>query len=594
MDIDISQVTQSVNIGESVPAAKTTVEETAPDKALKPVKDDYAYENARLDYSRRSSGYRSMRTRGRSVWDTQTQKPRVEISRPRDNQNQSSVSKLRDIIKQVQRQYHLPKSDSIAKSLNNSTRSEIVSLSRQAIADSELVNPQKFLEALEKSLPLALSTLNEGQSSFPADSSKMLAQLTNELLLLINQLMLSPNLTKELKAQLQTLAQLLGEGKQDPALVQQISLLIEGKAIHNNGKSVVDVRGKQKLIEQLVSLKVLPGKYLEVETIPLKILEAALVKLDKGMKGSLNQAIALLNSSTSSKLQGSEMLMTQLTMLKAMLQGISDKSAEQAKTLQLIVGNQMLFAVGGTKSILGTKTQELGGKMADLIVNLAGQLGLPGNHSILNRSGSESLLRLFSSILFGGAMMGRLIADRGDGKPWAMDEVYAGMLQAQSVRELKIFDLIPFSLFAFFSPLKREESSQQKEKELLADQLLKKLIRLVMKLAFMLTSIYTGGKKIGLGGVDAMLKQHREQLDEVIKDLLRTLRRIDDIGRADVKSSMIFLRRGRQALIEKDNAVFWKCVFSFFTDKNDLNAFLSEVEELDSTYSSIRKLIIDI
>ena len=187
--------------------------------------------------------------------------------------------------------------------------------------------------------------------------------------------------------------------------------------------------------------------------------------------------------------------------------------------------------------------------------------------------------------------MGRMIADRGDGKAWAMDDAYAGQMQAQSAKELKIFDLVPFSLFAFFTPLKRDKRREEEEKEQQADQLIKELIRLMVKLAFMLTSIYTGGKKIGPTGIDYMVKQNRDQLDDVLKQLLRILMKIGDSGRVDVKSSMIFLRRGRQAMIENDQEVFWQCMFSFFTDKNDLNAFLNEVEELDSAYASIKSLL---
>lgn len=594
MDVDISQISQVAKTETTVPAIKTPAEESAPAKAssiVKTVKDDYTYDSTRLDYSRRSSGsgYRSMRSRGRSVWNSRSQRPRVEISRPRDYQRGSSIQKIKDVIKQIQRKYDLPKSNDISKNLKSSTQSQIASLSRQAKADGELVNPQNFIKSLEKTLPLALSTVNSGDPSFPADYSKMLAQLANELLLLINQMALLPNISPELKALLQALIQQLQMGQNGESLqtlAQQI-----GQLITSAGKGKIQVNQNQSLIEQLASLKLIPKKYLGAETIPVKTLEDAMAKLQGGMQRSVEQVIAMLKSSSSGNIEGKEMLLTQLTMLQGMSQGVSLNAGEQARLMQLMVGNQMLFSAGAMKGMLGAKTQQLAGKITDMIVLLAQQIGVPSNHPVVNRSGSESIFRLFSSILFGGAMMGRMIADRGDGKAWTMDDAYAGQLQAQSAKELKIFDLVPFSLFAFFSPIKRDKREEEEEKELQADRLIKELIRLMVKLAFMLTSIYTGGKKIGSGGIDYMVKQNRDQLDDVLKQLLRILMKIGDAEKVDVKSSMIFLRRGRQAMIENDQEVFWQCMFSFFTDKNDLNAFLNEVEELDSAYASIKSLL---
>ena len=398
MDIDISQITQFVNTETVSSPVKTTVDKgTSVNTVPNTVKDDYSYQSTQLEYSRRGSGYRSMRTRGRSIQTNQSRSPRIEISRPRNYQNNSTIDRLKDIVKQIQRKYDLPKSNTIAKNLNPATQSKIASYSRQAMADTELVNPQKFLESLEKMLPIALSTVNSGEPAFPVGFPKMLAQLANELLLLVNQMMLSPNMSEDLKAQLQTIMQLLGNGDASAqTLVQQISQLIVGQSIADKGQTVVNIKGSGDLIEKLVSLKVLPEKYLGAETIPLKTLEGAVAKLQGGVQNSLLQALALLNSGSSAKLEGREMLISQLSAFQAMNQGINLNGTEQARLMQETVGNQLLFATGAIKGMLGVKTQELAAKMTDLIAQLAGQLGLPNNHPAMNRSGSESLLKLFS------------------------------------------------------------------------------------------------------------------------------------------------------------------------------------------------------
>lgn len=254
------------------------------------------------------------------------------------------------------------------------------------------------------------------------------------------------------------------------------------------------------------------------------------------------------------------------------------------------MANQLLFSTGQiNKGMLGPNTQELAKKIAEMVMLLAGKISMSMQQPLLKGSSSESLFRLFSSILFGGALFGRMIADRGDGKPWGLDEAYAGQLQLQSAKELKIYDLVPFSLFASFPPVK--EGKEQTEEQKAALKLLMKLIRLLMNLAFMITSIYTGGQKIGKGGIDYMLEKNGPFLLDTIKQLIITLKKVGKSFDIAIRAPLSFLRRSKQALIEKDHPVFWSCIFAFFTDENDLNAFVEEIEELDPVYESIHNLI---
>lgn len=597
MDIDISQVSQTGQNTSVDSLPKTPVEdaEQATKTEVKTVKDDYRYDRTSLDYSRRSS-FRSMRSRGRNVFGRhRATRRRIEISRPRNYQRGSTIQKIKDVIKQIQRKYELPKSKDMVKVLKPATQTQVQELSRQAIADTELVNPKNFFKSLEKVVPLALSTVNNTTPSFPANFAKMIGQLANELQLLVNQMLLSPALSEELKAQLQGLLQqmqALNSSGSSQDIAQQLAQLIAGSTVANNGHSFVNVKGQEALIQELVKLQLLSNKFLGAETIPLKTLASALAQLQgNGMSQSLEQTIALLKSGSASNLEGRQILVTQLALFQMMNQAVPMNAQDQARFMQLMMGNQLLFSSGSLKGVLGVKTQELAQKMSEWLVQMAQQLGVSPNHPILNKSGSESLFRLFSSILFGGAILGRMISDRGDGKAWVMDDAYAGQLQMQSVRDLKIFDLVPFSLFAFFTPLKKTRNSKEHEREQQANKLLKALIRLIMKLAFMLSSIYTGGKKIGAGGIELMLDMNRKQLDDVLKQLMSVMKKTGETGQVEVKAPITFLRRSRQALVEKDYSVFWTTIFAFFTDKNDLNALLSEVEELDTVYSSIHSLI---
>lgn len=597
MDIDISQVTQFVPKTSVDTLPKTSVEQTeAPKNAeVQTVKDKYRYDRTSLDYSRRST-FRSMRTRGREVFGGERQTSRrVEISRPRNYQSGSTIQKLKDVIKQIQRKYDLPKSNDLVKALKSNTQSQVQALSRQAMADTEMVNPSHFFKTLEQIVPLALSTVNQSDASFPASFAQMIGQLASELQLLLNQILNSPGMTTELKAQLQALLQQLqtmNSSGNTQDIAQQLAQLIAGNTIGSNGNSLVNVKGNEALIQELVKLQALSSKFLGVEAIPLKAMEGALAQLQgNGMSQSLEQALALLNAGASSNIEGRQILMTQLAVFQMMSQAVSMNAKDQAQFMQLIMGNQLLFSSGTLKGMLGANTQKLAQNMTEWLAQIAQQMGLPQQHPVLNKAGSESLFRLFSSILFGGAMLGRMIADRGDGKAWMLDDAYAGQLQMQSARDLKIFDLVPFSLFAFFAPLKKHRQRKEQEKELQANKLLKALIRLIMKLAFMLSSIYTGGKKIGSGGIELMLNMNRQPLDDVLKQLMSVMKKIGQTGQIEVKAPITFLRRSRQALVEKDYSVFWTTIFAFFTDKNDLNAILSEVDELDSVYASIHSLI---
>jgi hypothetical protein len=606
MDFDagqLSPVTQSTT-GEQISSplgagvsteATSTVKESA---EVKPHQDAYRYEGASTTVHSNSSrlshvGLRSVPQN--SFLDNRPHNRRIALPRPGQSRQFAAASRLNELIKQVQRKYELPKAQDLVKVLKPLTQQLVQSLSRQAKADGELVDPNKFFEMLERVVPLALAVINSSGKQGSIDYSVLFQQMSMELKGILNHLMTSSHVPGELKGLMQQLQQQLQglNGSGEPLVFPVASLANQLEQLIAAG-TTLKVGENEELIRQLVDSGMLSKKYLDMDTLPLSAMQKALAQLQnlpvQAVVRTVDQLLAMLQSGAASNMEGRQMLLTQLTQFQAMGQALSVTAGDRTEFMQVLMGNQLLYASGETQGMLGPKTQEIAGRLSDLIVHLAQQIGLNGNHPLVTKSGSESLFRLFSSILFGGAIFGRMIADRGNGKPWEMDEAYAGQLQMQSARELKIFDLVPFSLFAFYTPLKGNNKNEQEQRRK-ADHLMKELIRLIMKLAFMLTSIYTGGKKIGSDGIDYLLSANKKQLDHVLKQLTVVMKKIGGSFDIDIRWSITFLRRARQSLREENYQEFWAYIFAFFTDKNDLNVFLEEVEELDAVYASIHSII---
>lgn len=360
MDIDLGDISGvGKQFQEHLPVKNNEVTK----ESGKPVKTTHEVERDRpLELSKSNSNQlrireRTPRTRLRDLSRGMRNQPRnvrskearydVKIQKPRESKSSSAPQKMAEVIKNVQRKYMLPKSKDLVNRLKPVTQQSVQQITRQALADSDLVNPKKFLDTLSKMVPLAVATINEGKgqssSTLPTDLSTMLMQMMNDLAPHINKLLSLEKLPDDLKGLLQQLSQQLATIKKgELSLTDQLqsmkhSQVVNAEALAKQLEQMIQqgknlkVAENQALIQQLVAAKAIHESYLGREMIPAELINQALASLQAGILHSQNrnvlqtmeQLMAQLQSGTMANLNARQFLVTNLAMFRMMSGAIS-------------------------------------------------------------------------------------------------------------------------------------------------------------------------------------------------------------------------------------------------------------------------------
>lgn len=486
-----------------------------------------------------------------------------------ENSPASKISKVAEAKKPL-----LPEADpssnrlDLFKLLSEETRQLLESL--LSSSKSGAVNSKQFLDMLAKMIPLSMTLIQgNGKSDVdtPQNLSETLASMVNEMEAILQKHSDSSTLSIESKSLLQNLANQLKtiEVNRFEPMIKEL-IVLSGKTINT--------AEHQLLVKQLVEEQALPEKWLSEPQIPAK---------------ALKQALTLIQQETVNVTHPTVQTLVQMSRLFTTVQAFPIE--QRAQVIQLMMRTQGLFSTTVSQGVLGPNTQQLTKDLSTFLISITQAIGvIPDNQEIAD-AGSQYLSRVLGELILTGAILGRMVIDKGDGKAMELNEaLHIGQEQMRASRDLGIIDLVPFSFLAFFAPFEQMGGDKSKAKKEAMNALMK-FIRTFMSLLFMLTAIYTGGKKIGNHGVELMLEANADYLRSCIANLIFCLKKLDELYGVNVTHPIQRCGRAKTALDQKNYDEFWDHIFGFFTEKGSLFHFLEEVGQLDPLYESIHALL---
>lgn len=499
-----------------------------------------------------------------------------EAKQPSLTESNPGQKDIQETVKEAQKEHKIPKTDDLFKLLPKETRELLDSIFSSGFGAK--INPRNFFDMLSKMIPLSIALVQgngKGEGTANGDISQTLASMVNEMEAILQKHTDSTSLSQENKNLLENLANQLKTISQDG---QSQSMAKQLETLLSTTGNPVDVTKQQGLIKKLIDGQLLPSTMMNNSSIPKEVLQSALLQLQQsGSAFSSNQS------------QGMVQTLVQMSQLFSTVQAFPPEQREQV--IKMMMRTQTLFTSNLSQGLLGTNTQQMTKDISTMLLNLSQGIGAIPSNETIRAAGTQYLSRVLGELILAGAILGRLVIDKGDGRAMEIrDALQVGQAQMRATRELGIIDLVPFSFLAFFAPLEQLGGGKsQAEKE--AIDALMKFIRTLMSLLFMLVAIYTGGKKIGEDGINLMLEENHDYLSQNIENLIFCLKKLGEQYGVDVKSSVQKCARAKVALNAHRFDEFWDHIFSFLTQKNDLFAFLEEVDQLDPLYESIHSLL---
>jgi hypothetical protein len=541
-------------------------------------------------------------------------KQSLKMDRPLLHEHTSRFERMSDAIINVQKELALPSSKDLIDLLSPQTKKNV----NEAIEDN-LFTPsnglkiQNFFDILSRLIPLGISllhglasdehvvnlsqmreamlnTLKEtGELMSKHGESLQLSEEGKQLLSLISEklttLPTGSTQTQDLNEQLRAI---LGH-----TLTPNSSLVSYGSVKHfthaitkalGQGKTSVSVAAHQQLIGELVDADLLPPSAFDQETISRESLTEIKTQLENFQNNSVNRELAL-------DIQGKPMAPT-IGFLANFLSNIGVfPERTQSEVIKVMISTQPVLSYTLSNRALGPHTVHFAHSLSHFAVDLSQQMGLIPSHPAHLKSVSEYFTRIFAGLIITAGILGRLEVDRGDGKAMTLEDAKeTGKAQRQSAQELELHDLPPFSFFALWAPfsdLDRDSAKEHKK----AAKALSELMRVLLRLVYLLVAIYTGGKKLGEGGTDLLLDENSVYLTICLDDFIFSLKKIDELFGVRIIHTMERCHAAKDALLKKDHPEFWHHIFQAIQEKSDVKDFLEEVDQVDSLYSTIRTLI---
>jgi hypothetical protein len=259
-------------------------------------------------------------------------------------------------------------------------------------------------------------------------------------------------------------------------------------------------------------------------------------------------------------------------------------SEHKSEVLLLSMGSLTINSQG----LMGENMTQLKGGLTDLTMNFATKLDLVPDDKVA--IGKNYLSNVFDHFILGGILLGKSLSLKA-GKSIDLDS-NSQLLQLSLDKrpETKIFDQIPFSFMAFFVPfvdLKEHSSKALKD----AKQALINLIRLMLRLVFMLLAVQSSGVTLGKEGMDVILKINSDYFVSTLNDLIFALKKINELYGVKVKIQLEGAERARKALLDGKNEDFWESALGIFMENTDLSAFMKETKDSDSLFGAIHTLV---
>lgn len=541
-----------------------------------------------------------------------------EMSRPLLSSHTSRFARMSDAIVNARKEFDLPTPRQLIKQLSPETQAKI----KESI-DESIFNPQggvktrKFFDLLSRLIPLGASLLyglgsddhilnlpqlraslidmlketghlmiQHGDSSILSKEGEQLIQLLSGKLLALPA---DETQILELNEQLRSV---LGN-----TITPNVELISHGSVQHftdeintalSCGRSEISVADNQQLIDSLVDADLLPPSILDKKTIQASLLKELKDELQNFQHSEESSSTPIATDGAS--FTGKPMAPT-IGFLASFLSNIGVfPEKTQAEVIKVMISTQPVLSYNMSNRALGPHTVHFAHSLSHLSVNLARELELIPGHPAHLKSVSEYFTRIFAGLMISAGILARLEVDRGDGKAMRLDDEEAGKAQRLAAQELKIHDLPPFSFFALWAPFADLQPDHHEEHRKAAAAL-SDFMRVVMRLVYLLVSIYTGGKKLGKNGIDILIEENQTYLINCLNDLIFSLKTLREKFGVNVISTLERCELSKKALLDGNNPEFWHQIFAALQEKSSLRDFLEEVDLVDHLYFTIRTLV---
>lgn len=500
----------------------------------------------------------------------------TEAKQPELPEGDPARQDVQETVKEAQKEQKTPKTEDLFKLLPKETRDLLDSLFSHELGSK--ANPRKFFDMLAKMIPLSLTLVQskgKGTGAVANDISKTLASMVNEMESILQKHGDSTSLSQDNRNLIESLAKqlkILSQSEQYQTLARGIETLLA------SSEKWIDMSSQKELMKQLAETKLIPPSMIQSGSISREMLQNVLAVIQQGN----------MRTTTSSN-QGMVQTLMQMNHLFSTVQAFPPEQREQV--VEMMMRTQTLFSTNVSQGLLGPNTQQMTKDISSMLINISQSIGAIPTSKVIDVAGTQYLSRVLGELILAGAILGRLIIDKGDGKAMELhDALNVGQAQMRATRELGIIELIPFSFLAFYAPFEQMGAGKSKAEKEAIDALMT-FIRTLMSLLFMLVAIYTGGKKIGENGTDLMLEANHDYINQKIDSLIFCMKKLKELYGVNVMISIQQCARAKISLNSQRFDEFWDDIFSFLTQKNDLFAFLDEVDQLDPLYESIHSLL---
>jgi hypothetical protein len=500
---------------------------------------------------------------------------------------------LNKVINSTIKEYSLPSGKDLAENLSDETKLKIQEEIRRFVEEGHEfdLEMKRFFDLLSKLYPFSLALLsgifdeNESQSNI---SDKTL-QLLNELGKLLGKNIDSSNLPEDVKAELKQIAEQLANMPQfsgDAAkLKDQIQKLLQTiqnlsvsdtsedafteklKALVDSGVKTFSFDSNAELFQKLQARGLLSSSMLASKNVSVEEMKLLLGQLQSGKEGLLQNASSILNM---------------LGILKSLPQ------QEQMIGFSTHIAMQNIRSPDSAFGLLGASVDNFTDNIGKFINDIRNNADILSG-SLKGKEGEQLFANAFKQTILSASILGNMIAARA-GKEVTDDTITFSLLKLQSSKELGIVDQIPFSFMAFFADLSSHDESLS-DAILAAKQSLLQLVRILLKLIFVLAAIATAGQKLGPKAMDRMLLENSDFLTRILDSLIFALKKVDENYVVSVNVHIALAQAAKDCLAVQDYEQFWTSIIHMFSPKTELALFLKDMEEAKPLFKTLESML---
>ncbi len=499
--------------------------------------------------------------------------------------------------------HQLPNGRDLADQVSDITRNQINNTIRNLEDDSALDHEmQNFFDFLSKLYPVSLSLLaallgQDGKLSpdeIIKQALKELKELGKLLGAHIDSLNVPPEMKEQLKAIVAQLTNLNDLGNDPQHLKGEMDKLM--KNLQNLlGKSSEQMKELAAALENLA--KAAGGKGIPFDADPelfqklndLGLLSKSMQE-NKGLQGQeANQMLSQMQKSgmTGDMAKMFQSLSTTLGMLGTM-RGLPQQ--DQNLAFSSLLSMQHIDSKTNPSGLLGPNVGQFSNNLAKFILGIQEKSGIFQENVPRGNEGQRLYTSAFNQMILSAAVLGRMLAASRAAGDVTDDAIKVAVLKLNSAKDLGIVDQIPFSFMAFFADL-RSDDDDLSDAVKTAKEALLQLIRILLKLVFILVAIASAGNKLGEKGMNAMLEENSRFIIGILDALIFALKKVDENYVVNVNVHVALAQQGKDALALKNYSQFWVSMIHMFAEKTELVSFLKDMEDAKPLFSTIEAML---